>query len=263
VVQFQVLALFVLGGWYLAQGDRPAAKNPFAGDAPAIESGRVQFRMACAGCHGLRAAGGRSGPDLTRGTFAAGETDADLYRVVSDGIPGTEMPAFNGRLQDDERWRLVSYVRSLTPHDTTPIPGDPAAGEKLFWEKGRCGQCHRVGPRGSGLGPNLSRAGRQRSLAYLRASVVSSDADITPGYATITVATRDGRKIIGVERGFDNFSAQLMDVSGRFYSFQKDDVMSLQREYRSLMPSNYSQLFNARELDDLLAYLAGLGGSER
>jgi putative heme-binding domain-containing protein len=260
-VHFKIFALFLLGGWFsLAQEDKPAGKNPFSGDAPAIELGRVQFRMSCAGCHGLRATGGRSGPDLTRGAFAAGNTDADLYRVISDGVAGTEMPAFDARLQDNERWRLVSYLRSLPAQDAAPVSGDPAAGEKLFWEKGNCGQCHRIGARGSALGPNLSRAGRQRSHTYLRESLVSPDSEVTSGYATITVITRDGKKITGVERGFDNFSAQLMDISGRFYSFQKDNVMSIQREYRSLMPSNYGRLFSARELDDLLAYLASLGG---
>jgi len=113
------------------------------------------------------------------------------------------------------------------------------------------------------LGPSLSRAGRERSLAYLRESVVSPDAEVTSGYATIKVLTRDGKKITGVERGFDNFSAQLMDISGRYYSFQKENVVSIQREYRSLMPSNYSRLFSMRELDDLLALLASLGGGER
>jgi len=260
----KIFAVFVLSGWFgLVQEDKPAVKNPVAGDAKAVESGRLQFWMACAGCHGLRASGGRSGPDLTRGTFAAGNTEADLYRVISDGVPGTEMPAFTGRLQDDERWRLVSYLHSLAPHDTALIPGDPAAGERLFWEKGGCGQCHRIGTRGSILGPNLSRIGRQRSLDYLRESIVSPDAEMTSGYATITVVTRDGKKITGVERGFDNFSAQLMDLSNRYYSFQKDSVVSIQREYRSLMPSNYGRLFSARELDDLLAFLAGLGGGER
>jgi putative heme-binding domain-containing protein len=260
----KIFALVVLSGWFgVVQEDKPTVKNPLAGDAKAVESGRLQFRMACAGCHGLRATGGRSGPDLTRGTFAAGNTEADLYRVISDGVPGTEMPAFTGRLQDDERWRLVSYLHSLAPHDTALIPGDSAAGEKLFWEKGGCGQCHRIGTRGSGLGPNLSRIGRQRSLDYLRESIVSSDAEVTAGYATVTVVTRDGKKIVGVERGFDNFSAQLMDLSNRYYSFQKDNVASIQREYRSLMPSNYGRLFSGRELDDLLAFLAGLGGAER
>src|SRR5262245_37447262 len=173
---FTIFALLVLGGVFgSAQEDKSPVKNPFAGDAAAVELGRLQFRMACAGCHGLRAMGGRSGPDLTRGAFAAGNTEGDLYRVISDGVPGTEMPAFTGRLQDDERWRLVSYVHSLSPPDDAPIAGDPVAGEKLFWEKGSCGQCHRIGIRGSSFGPNLSRAGRQRSLAYLRESVISPD----------------------------------------------------------------------------------------
>jgi putative heme-binding domain-containing protein len=261
-MNLKIFAVLVLAGWF-GQEDRSPGKNPFAGDAAAIELGRLQFRMACAGCHGLRATGGRSGPDLTRGALATGNTESDLYRVISDGVPGTDMPAFTGRLQDDERWRLVSYVHSLSPRDTAPDQGDPAAGEKLFWEKGSCGQCHRIGTRGGSLGPNLSRAGRQRSLAYLRDSVISPDAEVTAGYATITVITRDGKKIIGVERGFDNFSAQLMDTSGGYYSFQKENVISIQREYRSLMPSNYSRLFSARELDDLIAFLAGLGGGDR
>jgi putative heme-binding domain-containing protein len=219
--------------------------------------------MSCAGCHGLHATGGRSGPDLTQGTFAAGDTDADLYRVISTGVPGSEMPGFRGRLEDVERWRLVSYVRSLTPRETAPIPGDPAAGEQTFWGKGRCGGCHRIGARGSSLGPPLTRAGRQRSLAYLRESVVAPDADISPGYATIAVVTRDGKRITGLEKGFDNFSARLMDLSGRYYSFQKDDVTSIQREYRSLMPSNYGTLLGDRELQDLVAFLATLGRGER
>jgi putative heme-binding domain-containing protein len=246
-----------------AQENKPPLTNPLAGDAQAVELGRVQFRMACAGCHGLHATGGRSGPDLTRGAFAAGDTDADLYRVISDGVSGTEMPAFGQKMEEDERWRLVSYVRSLAPHETAPVAGDAPAGERLFWGKGGCGRCHRVGARGSTIGPNLTRAGRQRSLAYLRESVVSPNAEITPGHATITVVTRDGKTITGLERGFDNFSASLMDLSGRYYSFQKDDVTSVEREYRSLMPLDYGRLFSSRELDDLIAYLAGLQGGER
>ena len=261
-VQLKLLTLIALAAGCFAQQDRPA-RNPYAGDAQAIELGRVQFRMSCAGCHGLRATGGRNGPDLTRGTFAAGDSDADLFRVVSNGVPGSDMPAFGARIEDEQRWRLVSYVRSLTPHDSAPVPGDAAAGEKLFWEKGNCGQCHRVGQRGSGLGPNLTRAGRQRSVAYLRESLVDPNKEITPGFDTLTVITHDGKKITGLNKGLDNFSARLMDLSGRYYSFQKDDVTSIQREDRSLMPATYGKMFSAKELDDLVAYLANLGGTQR
>jgi hypothetical protein len=54
-----------------------------------------------------------------------------------------------------------------------------------------------------------------------------------------------------------------MDLSGHYYSFQKDDVTSIQREDRSLMPDAYKAMFSPQELDDLVAYLAGLGGGQR
>ena len=74
--------------------------------------------------------------------------------------------------------------------------------------------------------------------------------------------TRDGKKITGLDKGLDNFSARLMDLSGHYYSFQKDDVASIQREDRSLMPATYSNMFSAKELDDLVAYLVSLGGGQ-
>ena len=263
-----VLAIALAGPCLAAQEkdkktDKSLEQNPFAGDTQAIESGRMKFRMSCSGCHGLRAKGGRSGPDLTRGTFAAGDTDADLYRVVAKGVPGAEMPGFSDSFDPDELWQVVSYVRSLAAHDAAPPAGDVAAGESLFWGKGGCGRCHRVGTRGSSLGPSLTRVGAQRSLAYLRESVLAPDADVTPGFATITAVMRDGTKIVGVERAFDNFSAQFVDLSGRYYSLQKDDVTSIQREYRSVMPSSYARLLSERELTDLLAYLGSLRGDTR
>ena len=258
-----LITVFALAGASFCQDAKPPLKNPFASDAKEIEAGRVMFRMACAGCHGLHAKGGRGGPDLTRGSYSAGDTDADLYGVISGGVPGTEMPSFRGDMDNDMLWRLVSYVRTLPQSGGGGrVTGDRAAGEKLFWGKGSCGQCHRVGTRGSAIGPDLSRSGRQRSVAYLRESVLTPDADITDGYATIVVVTKDGKKIEGVSKGLDNFSVRFLDLSGNFHSFMKDQVASVQREDRSLMPSNYGRLFNARELDDLVAYMAGLGGEK-
>src|SRR5262249_32703426 len=161
---------------------------------------------------------GRRGPDLTLAMLGYSDPDRELFRIVSEGIPGTEMESFAGPLQDDERRRLVAYLRSLAPGGTAASEGDRAAGEQLFWGKGGCGRCRRVGARGGSVGPNLTRAGRQRNLAFLRESIVDPDAEITPGYATITVVTREGKTITGVEKGFDNFSARLTDLSGQYYS---------------------------------------------
>jgi putative heme-binding domain-containing protein len=234
--------------------------NPFGADPKAAELGRVMFRIYCAPCHGIKADGGR-GPDLTLGTYTAGDRDRDLFRVIARGVPGTEMAAYSGRVEDEAIWRMVSYIRSASRHDTARVEGDKAAGEKIFWGKGNCGECHQVGTKGASIGPDLSRTGRQRSLAYLRASVVKPDDDLTPGYSTITVVLRDGKKLSGVEKSVDNFSAQFVDLAGKYYSFRREDVTSIKQEARSLMPS-FDRLLSAGELNDLLAYLNSLRGGQ-
>lgn len=237
------------------------AQNPVARNPEAIEAGREIFRIYCSPCHGIRGGGGR-GPDLTRATFSAGDKDTDLFRVISDGVTGTEMQSYSLVFGEEGVWRLIAYIRSIAHAESAPSKGNAAAGEKLFWGKGGCGKCHLVGARGGHLGPDLTRVGRQRSLAYLRESVVAPSSDLTPGYFTITVVTHDGNEIMGVQRGYDNFSAQLMDMSEKFYSFQRAEVRSLKREYRSLMPDGYGRMFNETEMDDLLAYLVSRRGTE-
>jgi putative heme-binding domain-containing protein len=237
-----------------------SAQNPYRNDPKAAEAGRGLFRIQCSPCHGIKAEGGR-GPDLTRGEYTVGDSDEALRKVIAEGAGGTEMPAFSAQLTDDTIWRLVTYIRSTTRRDTEPVTGNASAGEKLYWNKGGCSGCHRINGRGGRMGPDLSTAGRTRSLKYLRESLADPNADLVPGYNTITVVTRDGKKISGVQRGFDNFSGQLMDARDNYYSFFKTDVKSMTREFKSLMPT-YSSL-SATEMNDLVAYLHSLGREAR
>ena len=108
------------------------------------------------------------------------------------------------------------------------------------------------------MGPDLSNAGRQRSLAYIRESIVNPNAHLTPGYTTVTVVTKEGRKIQGVQKGYDSFSAQLMDVGEKFHSFWREDVSLMERQFSSLMPSDYGKRFTAGELNDLLVFMVSL-----
>jgi len=199
---------------------------------------------------------------LTRGNYSNGTRDEDLYRIVSNGIPGTAMSGFGGELGDDNVWRVVSYLRSIATRNTEPMKGNAASGEKLFRSKGGCANCHIVNGRGGRLGPELSKIGPQRTVAYLRDAILEPNKDISFGYSTVTIVKRDGTKITGIERGLDNFSVQLMDAGENYHSFLRSDLSSVKEESRSLMPDSYGRLFTAAELDDLLAYLASLGARE-
>src|SRR5262245_10811044 len=258
----RVKTLFMFAIVVAAAAPQAPKTNPLAQDSKAAEEGRVAFRGSCSPCHGIKGEGGR-GPDLTVSAYASGTSDADLYNVIANGVPGTEMAGFAPRFESDDIWRLVSYLRSIAGSNSGRINGNAGNGEKLFWNKGQCGQCHMVNGRGKRMGPELTQVGRQRSAGYLRESVVNPGADITPGFAAITVTTKDGKRIVGTQRGFDDFSAQLMDASENYYSFQKSDVASITQEYKSLMPNAFGRLFTESELSDLVAYMASLRGARR
>ena len=92
-------------------------KNPVAGDAAAIEEGGFLFQAVCAGyCH-VQAEADRDGkcPNLFDCDWVNGSgTDAEMFKVVSDGVPKTEMVGFAGQLPDDMIWQILAYVRAAS-----------------------------------------------------------------------------------------------------------------------------------------------------
>jgi alcohol dehydrogenase (cytochrome c) len=86
-----------------------SVQAPVSGE---VAAGAVIFRAHCAPCHGIRGEGGR-GPDLRKTSFRHGSTDADLLRIISKGIPGTEMPGIF--LPESEIRRIIQFIRSLPP----------------------------------------------------------------------------------------------------------------------------------------------------
>ncbi|MBZ5592956.1 MAG: c-type cytochrome [Acidobacteriia bacterium] len=221
-----------------------------------LADGQATFRGNCAFCHGLTGGGGR-GPILNSARLAHGSTDADIKNVISAGVPGTSMPAFD--FDKDELARLVAYLRTLSGSaaKAAPVAGDPVRGRKVY-ERSGCAGCHRIGTEGSVYGPELTRIGAGRSPEYIRESIVNPSADIPQEYGGVTVITRDGKRITGVRINEDTFTVQLRNASQNFQMFQKDEVQQVIPETKSLMPA-YSSL-DKDDMQNLLAYLDTLHG---
>src|ERR1700758_2334621 len=115
----------------------PDDRNPYAGDAKAAKAGEYEFRINCALCHGLGARGGGRGPDLTRAQKKHAHSDAEMFQVISNGLPGTVMPAngTNGQgvgMTDEEIWQIITYIRSVEVKGPAKLAGDPARGRQVF-----------------------------------------------------------------------------------------------------------------------------------
>ena len=229
-------------------------KNPFIGDLKAIEAGRALFANGCAACHGGEGQGGR-GPNLRERVYWHPVDDETLYRAVKNGIPAGGMPAAN--LPEDQTWQVVAFVRSLTsPAIENKAPGDPKAGEELFWGKAGCGGCHAVQGRGGRLGPDLTNIGGARALPQLQQAIVDPDAEISPGYQGAQVLLKNGKTLRGVARNRTNYSLQLQDADGSLHLLSMNDVSQITLMKTSLMPSDYSKRLGSQEIENLVAYLS-------
>ena len=162
-------------GTHATLGGVGRAEAQLAGDPSA---GKVIYAKKCALCHGSEGKGDGPGAvnlvprprDFSRGlykirTTASGEppTDQDLFRIITDGMPGTSMPAWQV-LPEKERWNLVAYLKTLAPASfkaapkVAQLPKEVQASEeslargKEMFEAIECNKCH--GNAGRGDGPS-------------------------------------------------------------------------------------------------------------
>jgi cytochrome c oxidase cbb3-type subunit III len=93
---------------------RPLAlRNPYEGSADAAKTGAQLFvAYNCIDCHGADGSGAM-GPSLADGRWHFGGGPAEVFESIYQGRPDG-MPAWGGRIADDQIWRLVTYVRSLS-----------------------------------------------------------------------------------------------------------------------------------------------------
>jgi mono/diheme cytochrome c family protein len=114
----------------------------------------------CAGCHGSEGKGGAAVP-LSDPVFLAIADDATIHRIVTNGSPGTPMPAFaqsaGGMLTDKQVDAIVTGIRTrwANPdvlHEANPpsyraqAPGDPVHGAAAY--ETYCSLCHGSDGRG-------------------------------------------------------------------------------------------------------------------
>ena len=253
-----------------AQGDNPLANNP-----KAAKAGEYEFRINCALCHGLGARGGGRGPDLTRPQKKHAHSDAEMFQVISNGIPGTAMPAngTNGQgvgMTDEEIWQIITYIRSQEVKVPASPTGNAAHGKELFYGDANCSLCHMVAGKGGRVGPELTEVGESRTREAIIDSVRNPSRRLAWGlteatkefpqeYETIDVVTADGKEIKGVALNEDNFSVQIMDTSEQIHLLEKNKLRSFAKSRESIMPEYKPDVLSGKDLDDIVAYLISVG----
>jgi putative heme-binding domain-containing protein len=194
-----------------------------------------------------------------------------MFRNISQGIPGTAMPAngTNGQgvgMTDEEIWQIIAYLRSVQVKAPAKPIGNASHGKELFYGNANCSSCHMVAGKGGRVGPDLTSVGTSRTTDALIESVRDPSRRLAWGlteptkefaqeYETVEVVTADGQDIKGITLNEDNFTLQMMDTAERLHLLEKDKLRSIHKGRQSLMPRYSTSLLGDSDLRDIIAYL--------
>ncbi len=93
-----------------AEAGSPASQ--YRDDPEALARGESLFKGACgAYCHALKP-DNRDALYLFDCEWKNGSSDAEIFEVIGAGVPGTRMPPFGGAISEEDRWKLVAFLRS-------------------------------------------------------------------------------------------------------------------------------------------------------
>ncbi|MCB0067954.1 MAG: c-type cytochrome, partial [Caldilineaceae bacterium] len=136
-------------------------------DGATLSAGLDVYATNCVACHGANAEGSTLAPALDSEELRVRLTDADMTRIIVQGVPGTLMAGWERALPAADIDAVVALIRrwpelsaagiALPAIEAAPIDMSPAAiagGSKLY--DLLCTQCHGIDGYGTPLAPALN-----------------------------------------------------------------------------------------------------------
>jgi cytochrome c oxidase cbb3-type subunit III len=145
-----VLLLAVVGCSRLPGTPKPGVEVP---TPDSIMDFATLYSQNCAGCHGNNGQNGAA-YDLANPDYRMWVDDATLVKIIANGEPGTQMPAFaksaGGFLTDSQidalvngmgsNWQKAEAQNGTPPPYASALKGDAAHGQQIY--QTACARCH-------------------------------------------------------------------------------------------------------------------------
>jgi cytochrome c oxidase cbb3-type subunit 3 len=227
-----------------------------------VKTGQARFSSECGFCHGRDAAGGETGPDLTRSNLVAEDFRGDkIIPLLRAGRVDKGMPKFD--LSQAEFDAIVAFIhdqksksetlgggrRSVEPEDLQT--GNAEAGRQYFNGIGKCSTCH------SPTGDLAGVATRFSGLTLLQRMLYPPSVRPGPAPAKITVTLPSGESITGSLAARDEFTVAMTDATGMTRTWRVDEVKF---SINDPMTAHFDQLgkYTDNDMHNVYAYLETL-----
>lgn len=222
-----------------------------------VQTGAALFRQDCSFCHGRDAAGGESGPDLTRSHLVTRDVNGDrIGPVIRNGRPDKGMPPFD--ISDQQVAALVAFVHTQQQSadankggrkgvDVADLQtGNVEAGKQYFEGAGGCVKCHSATGDLAGIASRYQGLQLEEQMLYPRRA-----------RSKVTVTLASGEPITGRLAYLDEFTVGLVDDSGMYRSWRTRDV---KYKVDSPVDAHVEQFpkYTDDDIHNLMAYLQTL-----
>jgi mono/diheme cytochrome c family protein len=107
-------------------GAIPAPNVPIPTTVESIAQGSSLFTANCSRCHGPVGQGSQRAPAINVKSVLTSTNDQALQLIITNGVPGTAMPAWGTRMNDADIQAIVGFIRqweAAAPEVATPVMG--------------------------------------------------------------------------------------------------------------------------------------------
>jgi cytochrome c oxidase cbb3-type subunit 3 len=237
----------------------PRTATPQTYPLQQVQAGELRFTSQCGFCHGRDAAGGETGPDLTRSELVAQDLRGDkIGPLLRAGRPDQGMPAFD--LSAADVAAIVAFVHDQKSKsealgggrravdDADLASGDAAAGRRYFEGAGGCSGCH------SPAGDLAGIAARYQGLLLLQRMLYPTAGRPAPARPKIAVTLASGETVAGALASQDEFTIVVLDPAGARQTYEKAAVRF---KIDDPVSAHFDQLgkYTDHDMHDVFAYL--------
>lgn len=170
-------------------------------------------------------------------------------------LKASRVPAIRDRAEklfartptEDRKAILAKYV------GVAELKGDSVRGRVVFQKQ--CATCHKLGPDGREVGPNLLAVVPGKSTADLLTAILDPNREVDPRFVNYTLTTVDGKALTGIVASDTAGSVTLRRADAAEDTIPRGDIDVLKSTGISLMPEGMEKTIPPQDAADLLAFL--------
>lgn len=197
----------------------------------------------------------------------------DLKVKLSDGTEfnlfKAEFPAgrvvLGGNEGSSQSSMYQVFLKKVSKGDVTQnkikdliAKADTKLGQEIFFGRGTCFACHKIGDKGIAIGPDLQGINKRRDVDYVIKSIVDPNAYIVEGYQQTVLTMKDGSQLFGMVQEETGEQIVLFLPTGQKKVVKVSEIKKKEDNPNSGMPSSFVHTLSAKDIADLSAWIMTL-----